>query len=124
MFQSYPARMVKPFIFLLLLFFLIASQTNGQVLTLKDAVKTAIANYGTIKAKGNYLQASKSLVKASSREYLPDLNISAQQDYGTINNLNGPVYGFRGFSAGSSGPILLGQNWNAAFGALYLANIN
>ncbi len=98
--------------------------SNGQVLTLKQAVETALANYGTIKAKANYVNASKATVKQSQREYLPDLSVSVQQDYGTINGQNGPLYGYRGLSVASSGPAFASQNWNAAFGALYLANIN
>jgi outer membrane protein TolC len=95
-----------------------------QVLTLKQAVQTALANYGTIKAKEAYANASRASVQQSIKEYLPDLSLSAQQDYGTVNGLNGPLYGYRGLSTAASGPSLTHQNWNAAFGALYLANIN
>ncbi|RFS19979.1 TolC family protein [Chitinophaga silvatica] len=95
-----------------------------QVFTLQQAIDTAIANYGIIKAKANYTAASKELVSQARREYLPNFNIGAQQDYGTINGQNGPLYGFGGLSAASAGPSLDQQNWNAAFGALYLTNIN
>jgi outer membrane protein TolC len=95
-----------------------------QVLTLKDAVQTALANYGSIKAKANYLNASKSTVTQAKRDYLPNLNLSAQQDYGTVNGQFGPSYGLNGLGVSSSGPTLPSQNWNAAFGGLYLANVN
>lgn len=95
-----------------------------QVLTLKDAVQTALANYGSIKAKANYLNASKSTVTQAKRDYLPNLNLSAQQDYGTINGQFGPAYGLNGLGVASAGPTLPSQNWNAAFGGLYLANVN
>lgn len=98
--------------------------TTAQTLSLKQAVNTALSNYGTIKAKNNYAQASKSGVVQAKREYLPNLNLSAQQDYGTINGQNGPQYGLGGLGTASSGPALSSQNWNAAFGALYLANVN
>ncbi|GEP95739.1 RND transporter [Chitinophaga cymbidii] len=91
---------------------------------MKDAVQTALNNYGTIKAKANYLNASKAAVLQSRRDYLPNLSVSAQQDYGTVNGQNGPLYGFGGLGVASSGLPLPEQNWNAAFGALYLANIN
>ncbi len=52
------------------------------------------------------------------------MNLSAQNDFGTVNSQYGPLYGLGGYAVASSGPILAGQNWNAAFGALYLANIN
>lgn len=118
--------MIKSFVSYLIFFLSIfADQSNAQqILTLKAAVDTAMVNYGTIKAKTQYVNASRAAVIQSKREYLPDLNLSAQQDYGTINGQSGPLYGYRGLSASSGGPALETQNWASAFGALYLANIN
>jgi outer membrane protein TolC len=111
-----------------LLFFLIYLAFNvpaqAQVLTMKEAVQTGLDNYSSIKAKANYAKASRAYVGQAAREYLPDLSVSAQQDYGTVNGQTGPLYGYRGLSVASAGPALSSQNWNAAFGALYLANIN
>jgi len=95
-----------------------------QALSLKQAVQLAVENYGTIKAKANYAAASKATVEQSRRDYLPNLNFGAQQDYGTINGQNGPAYGFGGLNVASSGPAMDAQNWNAAFGSLYLTNVN
>ncbi len=101
------------------------SGANAQkVLTIKDAEATALANYASIKAKANQLNAAKTYLTETKTEYLPDVNLSAQQDYGTINGQNGPLYGYRGLSVASSGPAFATQNWNASFGALYLANVN
>lgn len=100
------------------------SIASAQQVSLKDAVQTALTNYGSIRAKANYVQAARAGVRQSAKEYLPDLNLSFQQDYGTVNGQTGPLYGYRGGSAASSGPPLSSQNWHAAFGALYLANIN
>lgn len=111
------------FAFVLMLCALTAS-SQQKTLTLKDAIQTALNNYGTIRAKANYVKASVANVNESKKEQLPDLNVSAQQDFGTINSNFGPSYGYRGFSVASSGPTLPNQNWNAAFGALYLTNIN
>lgn len=110
-------------ILFLLLLYGSAGTLHAQVLTLKDAVQTALNNYGTIRAKANYLSASRSTATQARREYLPNLNLAAQQDYGTVNAQSGPAYGIFG-NAASSGPTLASQNWNAAFGALYLANLN
>jgi len=107
-----------------LLFSISAGRANAQVLTLKQAVQTALTNYGTIRAKANYVKASQAGVIETKREYLPDLLISAQQDYGTINSVNGPLGAFKGGAVSSSGPVFATQNWNAAFGALYLTNVN
>lgn len=116
--------MTRSITFLALLLLYNPLRPAAQVLTLKDAVSTALANYATIKAKGNYANASKATVAQSKRDYLPNLSISAQQDYGTVNGQNGPLYGFGGLGVASSGIPLDHQNWNAAFGALYLANFN
>jgi outer membrane protein TolC len=105
------------------LFSILGSRAKSQVLTLKEAVNTALANYGSVKAKSNYLKASQASVKEASSEYLPNLNVVAQQAYGTANGQFGPVIALGGGVA-SSGPPFLSQNWNAAFGGLYLANIS
>ena len=100
------------------------SFTQEKVLTLKDAISISLQNYGTLKAKSNYVKASAAAVTQSRKEYLPDLNISMQQDYGTANGQNGVLYSYRGLTAAPSGPPMDKQNWTTAFGSLYLANIN
>jgi outer membrane protein TolC len=116
--------MHKNYLFYFFLFLSLVFRANSQVLTLKDAVQTALNNYGTIKAKANYLEASQASAKETSLEYLPDLNVGVQNVYGTANGQLGPLYALRGLSAASAGPLFLTQNWNSAFGALYVANIN
>nr|WP_315203289.1 TolC family protein [uncultured Flavobacterium sp.] len=110
--------------FTLLFFLIFASSGFSQTLSLKEAIKTGLENYGSIKAKTNYSNASQETLKQSKRDYLPNLNLSAQQDYGTINGQNGALYGFNGLGTAASGPALPEQNWNSAFGALYLVNMN
>lgn len=107
-----------------LLLILYSAGAYSQNLSLKEAVAKGVENYGYVKAKGNYAQASLETVKQAKRDYLPNLNLSAQQDYGTVNGQNGPLYGFGGLGVASSGLPLPSQNWNAAFGALYLVNLN
>lgn len=110
----------------LTLFFLLCSLSgfSQTKLSLKDAVDKGIANYGFVKAKESYAKAAQETVKQAKRDYLPNLNLSAQQDYGTVNGQNGPLYGLGGLGVASSGLPLAEQNWNAAFGALYLVNMN
>lgn len=108
----------------LLVFLIFACGSYAQTLSLKEAIKTGLENYGSIKAKNNYTNASRESLKQSKRDYLPNLNLSAQQDYGTVNGQNGPLYGFGGLGVASSGLPLPEQNWNSAFGALYLVNMN
>ncbi|WGQ09564.1 TolC family protein [Pedobacter gandavensis] len=119
--------MPKPSLFMVVVtgfFILSTTSTYAQTLYLKDAINTALNNYGSIKAKKNYVNASEAGLQQARKDYLPNLNLSAQQDYGTINGQNGPSYGLGGLGVASSGPAFDQQNWNAAFGALYLANVN
>jgi len=113
---------LKHFVFILLS--LIYTPSRAQVLTLQQAVSLGVKNYGTVKAKEDYARASAALASQARREALPNVVLSAQQDYGTINGQNGPLYGFGGYAVSSSGLPLPQQNWNATFGALYLANFN
>lgn len=100
-------------------------KAQGQkVLTIKEAEQIALANYGTIKAKANQLNSSKAYLSETKSEYLPNVSISAQQDYGTVNGQTGPTYGYNGLAVASAGPTTNNQNWNAGFGSLYLTNVN
>src|ERR1700759_3924699 len=110
----------KLFLGLSLALFFVFHGANAQVLTLKQAVQTALNNYGTIRAKTNYVKASQANVKETRREYLPDVNLSPQNSYGTVNSQYGPLAAYKAAGVGSSGPVFATQNWNAAFGALYL----
>jgi outer membrane protein TolC len=111
------------FTFLFLL--TVALHARGQqTLTMQQALERGVKNYGSIKAKGFQVQGAEYAVSQARREYLPNVVLSAQQVYGTVNGQNGPLYGFGGFGVSSSGLPLNKQNWNAAFGALYLANVN
>ncbi|MCC8423806.1 TolC family protein [Mucilaginibacter sp. UR6-11] len=101
-----------------------SAHSQQKVLSLKEAEQIALTNYGIIKAKANQLNASKASLKETRAEALPDLNVSIQQDYGTVNGQNGPLFGYHGLAVASSGPALANQNYNAAFGSLYVSNIN
>ena len=116
-------KILHPLLFISVLLIADSAQAQ-QKLTLKDAIQQAVDNYGAIKAKASYANASKANVVQAKRDYLPNLNIGLQQDYGTINGQNGPSYGFGGLAVASSGPVLASQNYNAAFGSLYLTNLN
>src|ERR1700748_2898097 len=101
-----PSLMIKRYSLPILLITIIGSVSTAgaqQVLTLKDAIQVSLANYATIKSKANYINSARESVKETYAEALPDLNLSAQQDYGTINGQNGAVYGYRGLSVASSG---------------------
>ena len=104
--------------------FIVSNAYSQKILGIKEAEQLALNNYPAIKAKANQLRASKAYLTETKTEYLPDVNLSGQQDYGTVNTQFGPLYSYRGLNVASSGPVLAKQNWNAAFGALYLANVS
>ena len=97
---------------------------SQEVLSLKKAIDLTVKNYGTIRAKKHYSEASSELVKQAKKAYLPDVRLGARNDYGTINGLYGPSYGFGGSGLASSGPYLSEESWNAAFGSLYFTSVN
>lgn len=110
---------------ILLVLWCSAQQVAAQErLTIQDAVEIAVSNYGNIVAKGYYAASSEALADKAKREYLPNLTLSAQQDYGTVNGIISPLWGFGGYGVSSSGLPRSEQNWDAAFGASYVANIN
>jgi len=128
--SSRPAAPLNLILLILCFQCLVGYAQNNKVLSIPEAVDTGLKNYQTIQAKRNYFYASTSLLKNTKNEYLPNLIASVQQDYGTINNQYGPLGAVGiagaggGLAAASSGPISNTQNWNAAFGALYLTTVN
>jgi outer membrane protein TolC len=114
---------IKIFRFLVLCLFIEINCQAQQPLTLKEALETAVNNYPSIKAKSNYVKSSTASAEEAKREALPNLIVSGQQVYGTVNGQNGPLYSF-GYAVASSGTPIESQNWQAAFGSLYLSNIN
>ena len=101
-----------------------SGQATAQVLTLRQAVQTALNNYGTIRAKSDYVKAARANVKEVKNEYLPDVSLAAEQVYGTANSNFGPLFGYKTPSASASGTISPRQSWNAGFGSLYWTNVN
>lgn len=97
---------------------------SQHVLSLKEAMKIATDRYGSIKAKAAYAGAARASAIQARKDYLPNLNVAAQQVYGTVNGQNGPLFGLGGLAVSSSGLPLAAQNWNSGFGALYLTNFN
>src|ERR1700761_8242726 len=96
----------KRFLLFLSLVFGFINVNAQQQLGMKDAVKMGLENYGTIKAKSNQLNSAKSQLTETKTEYLPDLNFSAQNVYGTVNGQNGPIGSYSGLATAASGPVL------------------
>jgi outer membrane protein len=96
----------------------------SQVLHLQDALNRSVENFDRIKSKQALLQASEQNIAYQRKQLLPDLTLAAQQSFGTINAQNGPLYAYGGLGAASTSMPLAEQNWNAAFGSLYFANVN
>ncbi len=110
------------FVFFLLAVQQLAAQSSATLL-LSDAVKTGLSGYQSIKARSNYIKSSQAQVQQVKNQYLPDVIGALQQAYGTVNGQFGAAAPIAG-SVASSGPSSSGQSWNAAFGAVYLLNVN
>lgn len=91
---------------------------------LSEAIHEGLNNYQTIKAKQHLLNASIYLLQNVKNDYLPNILASVQQNYGSINGLYGPSAPYGTFGVSSSGPVFNSQQWNAAFGSLYLISTN
>ncbi|HZY79480.1 MAG TPA: TolC family protein [Cyclobacteriaceae bacterium] len=104
--------------------FLVNYSMGQEALTMTKALQLGLNNYGVIKSKAFQVESSRNSLSQARRDYVPNVVLGAQQVYGTVNGQNGPLYGFGGFAVSSSGLPLPEQNWNAGFGALYLANFN
>lgn len=96
---------------------------SNTVLTLSGAVKAGLSGYQNIRAKANYIKSSQALVQQARNQYLPDVIGSLQNAFGTVNGQFGAVGPIAG-TVSSSGPVYTNQSWNAAFGSLYLVNVN
>ena len=99
-------------------------QAPGSVLPLRDALRIALVNYARLKTKLDLVHASAMEVQAAKQDGLPDLTVGAETAYGTLDGMNGLASGQPGLITLTSGPVAATQNWNAAFGALYLTNVN
>lgn len=106
-----------------LLFFVGHGLAAQETLSIQDALSLAVENFGSIKAKAQYAESFDLLTDKAKRDYLPNANIGIQQTYGTVNGQLGPMYGF-GLTVASSGLPRDSQTWDAAFGAVYLTNVN
>lgn len=97
---------------------------HAQTLYLKDALRLSVENYDKIKSKKSTAIALTYNSTFQKQLFLPDITLAAQQSFGTINMLNGPMNAYGGLAAASTAVPLAEQNWNAAFGSLYFANVN
>ena len=112
------------FAFLFTMPFHFALAQENSNLRLSEAIDLGTKNYQSLQAKQNYLNAASQLVKDAKTQYLPNLIASMQQSYGSINGQFGPSLAYGGYGVASAGPVSKSQNWDAAFGALYLVNMN
>ena len=101
-----------------------ASVVSAQTLTLEQTIEQVTQRYPLVKSKEAKLQASIYHTQNQKGNYFPDLTFGAQQSYGTINAQNGPLYAYGGLGSAATSMPLAEQNWNAAFGSLYFANVN
>ena len=112
------------FIALVSFTFVCSISSYGQVLTLQEALFRTENQYDKIKSKQLLIDAAQQNTAFQKQHYLPDFTVSAQQNFGTINVQHGPMYAYGGLASAATSMPLADQNWNAAFGSLYFANVN
>ncbi len=112
------------FIALVSFTFVCSISSYGQVLTLEEALFRTENQYDKIKSKQLLVDAAQQNTAFQKQHYLPDFTVSAQQSFGTINVQHGPMYAYGGLASAATSMPLAEQNWNAAFGSLYFANVN
>lgn len=117
--ESFVANVIS-FIILLSTLTQQAKAQDKMDITLPEALETGIKNYPSIRAKTNYVQAAHALTLNARNEYLPNVIGSLQQNYGTVNGQFGPGAPIGVLGVASAGPVYSQQNWNAAFGGLYI----
>jgi outer membrane protein TolC len=106
------------------LFQLFPSLLFSQVLTLPNALDISLKNYQLIKARKSYADAANAAVITARRDGLPDITLAGQQEYGSLDGMNGLSSGLQGITTITNGPALPAQSWNSAFGSLYVSNIS
>ncbi|GGB01287.1 TolC family protein [Puia dinghuensis] len=102
----------------------ILAQPADSVLTLQEAIRIATVNYPQIKAAQHIANASALELKAAKQDGLPDFVVGVETAYGTLDGGNGLSNGVPGLITLTGGPATATQNWQTAFGALYLTNID
>ena len=112
------------FIALVSFTFVCSINSYGQILTLQEALFRTENQYDKIKSKQVLVEAAQQNTAFQKQHYLPDFTVSAQQSFGTINVQHGPMYAYGGLASAATSMPLAEQNWNAAFGSLYFANVN
>lgn len=98
------------------------TRVEHQPFTLKQAITTALKNYPSIRGAQAKVSASQSGVTLARTAYYPDLNLLAQLNRGTRNNITGVLLP-QGVIPPISGPPIddpsFGMAWGSAIGALF-----
>jgi outer membrane protein TolC len=95
-------------------------KAQSKIISLKDALNLAESNYPLIKAKADYTRAAEYDVKATRREFIPQLKLHEQLDYGTTNAIQG-TYFTLGVIPSISAPISTTNQYNPVYGSVSLA---
>ena len=96
---------------------IVQAQNSATVLSLKECIEQAKANYPLIKAKQAQVAGEEKRFQSSKTEYLPQFLVGGQINYGTNNSLNGAFYPNEGMSTGLSGGIRTENIYDGVFGS-------
>ncbi|TDX00885.1 TolC family protein [Dinghuibacter silviterrae] len=100
------------------------AQQKDSTLTLDEAIRIGVAHYALLTSKQHAADAAAADLQAAKKDGLPDVTLAAETAYGTLNGMNGLTSGENGLTTLTSGPATATQNWNAAFGSLFVTNVD
>jgi outer membrane protein len=105
----------------LLLIFAAAATSHGQSMTLAQAVESALRNYPSIRVSQEQINAAAAQIQLARTAYLPRVDLLAQANRATRNNVFGLLLP-QSTIPSMSGPVLgtnnLGTAWGSAIGGL------
>ncbi len=92
------------------------AQPPGGALTLSQAVEDAIRNYPSIRVSAEQINAAAAAIQLARTAYLPRIDVFAQANRATRNNVFGLLLP-QGSIPSISGPVLATNNFGTAWGS-------
>lgn len=108
--------------FILILHAINSFAQTKTIITLKQAVDSALLNYPELKAKQLLVESAKSNLSDAKNQRLPSLKLSDQVDLGTANSLDGPYFpmGIIPSTSGSIRPENTTVGFSGTVGVAYM----
>ncbi len=109
-------------VFVLIILYINSFAQTQSVISLKQAVDSALLNYPELKAKKLQVESAKMSLRDAKDQRLPALKLSDQVDIGTANSLDGPYFpmGLIPSTSGAIRPENTTQTFSGTVGVAYM----